>query len=125
MNWHFFAMYNRAFVIDGFAQYIHNPSQCSFAYWHFNGNGVFHNDLWQIGRILRTAGGLALIATAFFPGMSGLVEALGLFYMLEGAANLAYWRFFGNGVKDNNYWQLGRLVRTGGGLVLIAIGAAA
>jgi hypothetical protein len=57
--------------------------------------------------------------------MNGLIEGLGLFYTLEGIANLAYWKFYGNGVKDNNYWQLGRALRAAGGLVLIAIGVAA
>ena len=50
-----------------------------------------------------------------------LFQGIGAFFALEGAANIVYWFYRGNGVKDNNYWQLGRALRLALGLVLVAL----
>lgn len=50
-----------------------------------------------------------------------LFQAIGGFFALEGAANLVYWTYRGNGVKDNGYWQIGRILRLALGLVLVAL----
>ena len=49
------------------------------------------------------------------------IRGWGLFYLVEGGANLVYWYLYGGGIKDNPYWQIGRLIRTIGGLVLILL----
>jgi len=35
---------------------------------------------------------------------------------------MIYWRLFGRGVKDNDYWQIGRMLRTILGIVLVILG---
>jgi hypothetical protein len=51
-----------------------------------------------------------------------LFKTIGVFFAIEGGANIVYWRLFGRGVKDNDYWQIGRLVRTVLGIVLVILG---
>jgi hypothetical protein len=51
-----------------------------------------------------------------------LFKAIGVFFAIEGGANIVYWRLFGKGVKDNDYWQIGRLMRTFLGIVLLILG---
>ena len=51
-----------------------------------------------------------------------LFKAIGVFFAIEGGANIVYWRLYGNGVKDNNYWQMGRLLRMVLGIVLVILG---
>jgi len=50
------------------------------------------------------------------------IVAIGSFFALEGGANIIYWARYGNGVKDNNYWQIGRALRMALGLALIVFG---
>lgn len=35
---------------------------------------------------------------------------------------MIYWRLFGRGVKDNYYWQIGRMLRAVLGIVLVVLG---
>ena len=51
-----------------------------------------------------------------------VIKAIGVFIRIEGRANIVYWHLFGNGVKDNDYWQIGRLARTVLGIVLVILG---
>ena len=51
-----------------------------------------------------------------------LFKAIGVFFAIEGGANMVYWRLFGRGVKDNDYWQIGRVLRTVLGIVLVILG---
>jgi hypothetical protein len=50
------------------------------------------------------------------------IKAIGSFIALEGGANIIYWYLYGNGVKDNDYWQIGRALRMALGLALIVFG---
>jgi hypothetical protein len=51
-----------------------------------------------------------------------LFKVIGAFFATEGGANMVYWRLFGRSVKDNYYWQIGRLFRTVLGIVLVILG---
>jgi len=51
-----------------------------------------------------------------------LFKAIGLYFAIEGGANIVYWRLCGRGVKDNYYWQLGRTLRTVLGIALVILG---
>jgi len=51
-----------------------------------------------------------------------LFKAIGAFFAIEGGANMIYWRLFGRGVKDNDYWQIGRMLRAVLGIVLVVLG---
>ena len=51
-----------------------------------------------------------------------LFKAIGVFFAIEGGANIVYWRLLGKGVKDNDYWQMGRLMRAVLGVVLVILG---
>ena len=51
-----------------------------------------------------------------------LFKSIGVFFATEGGANMIYWRLFGRGVKDNHYWQIGRMLRTVLGIVLVVLG---
>jgi hypothetical protein len=46
-------------------------------------------------------------------------ELVGVFFAIEGGANLFYWYVWGGGVKDNLYWQFGRFLRMVLGLILV------
>jgi hypothetical protein len=50
------------------------------------------------------------------------IKLIGLFFMGEGVANLVYWYLYGIGIADNDYWQLGRLLRFMLGLALVILG---
>jgi hypothetical protein len=51
-----------------------------------------------------------------------LIKVIGVFFAIEGGANIIYWRLLGKGVKDNDYWQVGRLLRTVLGIMLVILG---
>ena len=50
------------------------------------------------------------------------IKVVGAFFALEGAANIYYWYRYGNGVKDNDYWQWGRVLRMILGIALVVLG---
>lgn len=54
--------------------------------------------------------------------MSLWVVLVGIYFAVEGFANIVYWHLYGNGVKDNNFWQMGRALRTFLGIALILFG---
>ena len=50
------------------------------------------------------------------------VKWIGFFFLIEGLANIIYWYKNGTGIKDDNYWQLGRLLRMIFGIILVIFG---
>jgi len=50
------------------------------------------------------------------------IKLVGVYFAVEGGANLIYWYLYGGGVADNNFWQVGRALRLIFGIALIIFG---
>lgn len=52
--------------------------------------------------------------------MNPYLAGLGIFYTVEGGANILYWNK--SRQPNNRIWQVGRVLRAFGGLALIGLG---
>lgn len=53
--------------------------------------------------------------------MNWLLLIIGVFFLLEGGANLAYWHLYPKTEGELWFWEVGRAIRTILGLILIGV----